>query len=97
MQGSLILTPKGYYPWEAKDMASVTLDSLERITSLAGEIDLLLMGTGDNMAFLPKAIRVALEAENIAVDVMATGAAARTYNILLMEGRKVAAALIAVD
>ena len=78
-------------------MASVTLDSLDQVISQAGEIDLLLIGTGDSMAFLAKDIRKVLEDMNIAVDVMATGAAARTYNILLMEGSKVAAALIAVN
>lgn len=95
-KGSILITPKGYYPWDAFDVAAVTFGSLKRIREQAGDIDILLIGMGDKMAFLNKELRMALEADNIAVDVMSTGAAARTYNILLAEGRKVAAALIAV-
>ncbi|MBL4612675.1 MAG: Mth938-like domain-containing protein [Emcibacter sp.] len=96
-KGSMLITPKGYYPWEATDVASITFDSLKRITEQRNDIDILLIGMGENMAFLNKELRAALEAVNIAVDVMSTGAAARTYNVLLAEGRKVSAALIAID
>jgi len=95
-KGSLLITPRGYYPWDAVDASSITLDSLKRITDQSADIDILLIGTGENMAFLSKDLRTSLEVATLAVDVMATGAAARTYNILLAEGRKVAAALIAV-
>ncbi len=94
--GSILLTPKGYYPWTATDVPSITLDSLQRVIDQKSDIDILLIGMGETMAFLNKDLRVALEKINIPVDVMATGAAARTYNILLAEGRKVSAALIAV-
>ncbi len=96
-KGSILITPKGYYPWAAVDIDSITLDSLSRIIAQKDEIDILLIGMGENMTFLNKQIRSALEAAEIGVDVMSTGAAARTYNVLLLEGRKVAAALIAVD
>lgn len=95
-EGSILITPKGYYPWHAVDASSITLESLKRITDQAQDIDILLIGTGENMTFLNKQLRVSLEAATISVDIMATGAAARTYNILLAEGRKVAAALIAI-
>ncbi|MBL4801146.1 MAG: Mth938-like domain-containing protein [Emcibacter sp.] len=96
-KGSILITPKGYYPWEATDIASITFDSLKCVIDQKADIDILLIGMGEKMAFLSKAFRTSLELENIAVDVMSTGAAARTYNILLSEGRKVAAALIAID
>lgn len=96
-KGSMLITPKGYYPWDAAEITSATLDSLKKIVDQSGEIDILLVGTGDNMRPLNKQLRGALEAAGIAVDIMATGSAARTYNILLAEGRKVAAALIAID
>lgn len=96
-KGSILITPGGYYPWDAVEASSITLDSLKRIMDQRQEIDILLIGTGDKMVFLNKALRASLEEATIAVDAMATGAAARTYNILLAEGRKVAAALIAVD
>ncbi|MGE3712677.1 MAG: MTH938/NDUFAF3 family protein, partial [Hyphomicrobiaceae bacterium] len=56
-----------------------------------------LLGTGGSQVFPPAAVRQALAAENIGIEAMSTGAAARTYNILLAEQRLVAAALIAVD
>ncbi|PCI31711.1 MAG: hypothetical protein COB54_09030 [Alphaproteobacteria bacterium] len=96
-KGSILITPKGYYPWDAVEMASATLDNLKLIMDQSADIDILLVGTGDNMRPLNKPLRTSLEAAGIAVDIMATGAAARTYNILLAEGRKVAAALIAID
>ena len=96
-KGSILITPKGYYPWDAVDVASITFDSLKSIIDQRQDIDILLIGTGENMAFLDKKLRTSLEKAPISVDVMSTGAAARTYNILLAEGRKVAAALIAID
>lgn len=95
-EGSILITPKGYYPWDVSDISAFSYESLKRIIDQQAEIDILLIGTGDTMVFLSKAHRNRLEAANFSVDVMATGAAARTYNILLAEGRKVAAALIAV-
>lgn len=94
--GSILITSQGYYPWAVENISGLTLESLKQITDQRQEIDILLLGLGEQMVFLPKAIQVALESQGIAVEVMATGAAARTYNVLLLEGRKVAAALIAV-
>jgi len=96
MRGSILITPKGYYPWEISDIISITYESLARVLGQKGGIDILLIGTGEKMVFLNKLLKSKLETEGFSVDVMATGAAARTYNILLAEGRKVAAALIAV-
>lgn len=63
---------------------------------LAGQIDVLFVGTGADMAYLPPAFRAALEAAGIGVEPMASPAACRTYNVLLSEGRRVAAALLPV-
>lgn len=65
------------------------LPALEAI----GAVDVLLIGTGKSMQMLPRAARTAFEAAGIAVDVMDSGAAARTYNVLVMEDRKVACLL----
>lgn len=95
--GSLLITPRGYYPWKVSDKEEITCQSLSLIIEQKEDIDLLLIGAGENMCFLDKAVRKSLEEAGIAVDIMATGAAARTYNVLLVEGRKVAAALIAIE
>ncbi len=62
----------------------------------AGEIDLLLVGTGADIAPLPSETLAALEAAGLGVEVMATPAACRTFNVLLAEERRVAAALLPV-
>lgn len=73
----------------------ITLDSLlPHLTSLT--IDLLIIGTGTLPKPLPNELKEALKTRGISAQAMDTGAAARTYNVLLSEDRRVAAALIAV-
>jgi uncharacterized protein len=60
-------------------------------------IEILLVGTGRDIRPLPAPLRAALKEKRIAADPMSTGAAVRTYNVLLAEDRAVAAAFVAVD
>lgn len=94
-KGSMLITPDGFYPWDVMTKEDITLESLKPILDVKS-IELLIVGMGEAMAFLPKDIRDALADKNIPVEIMDTGAAARTYNVLLQEGRNVSAALIAV-
>lgn len=96
-RGSILATPSGVRKWPVTSFAEVTEDSLRPVIDEAGTIDFLLVGTGPDIAFFPPALREALKAAGITVEAMATGAAARTYNVLVAEERRVAAALIAVD
>ena len=89
--------PSGIHDWTADDAKALTLDDFSRIIAQAGEIEFLLVGTGDTMRVLPKELKLALKEAGISVDPMSTGAAVRTYNIMLSESRAVAAALIAVE
>jgi uncharacterized protein len=95
-RGSILALPSGVHAWAATDAAGITAGSLGPVLDAAREIDLLLIGTGADIVFLPDALRQRLKSVGIGLDVMQTGAAARTYNILAAENRKVAAALIAV-
>ena len=63
----------------------------------SGQIEILLIGSGKELRPIPKPLRAALREAGISADPMATGAAVRTFNVLLAEDRAVAAALIAVD
>ena len=63
----------------------------------AADIGILLIGAGSDIMRLPKPLRELLSEAGIAADTMSTGAAVRTYNVLLAEDRAVAAALIAVE
>ena len=75
----------------------ITNATLARIYAEADEIDLLMIGSGRDPIALPALIRERCKQAKISVDVQPTGGAASTYNVLLDEGRRVAAALIAVS
>ncbi|WP_299967300.1 Mth938-like domain-containing protein [uncultured Roseobacter sp.] len=89
LHGPLLTGPTGARGWGGYDDA-------ETLLTLAGEIDVLFVGTGAEIAHLPDALRDALEEAGIGVEVMASPAACRTYNVLLSEGRRIALALIPV-
>jgi len=95
-RGSVIVLPEGVVAWDASEITTVTLDSLQPVIAAAREIEILLIGCGARFALVAPELRGALQAQGIAVDSMDTGAACRTYNVLRAEGRRVAAALIAV-
>lgn len=95
-RGSILVLPSGIKAWPIAAITELTDAVLEPIFAEADEIELLLLGTGADIAALPGAFRERFREAGIGLDVMQTGAAARTYNILLAESRKVAAALIAV-
>ncbi|MGI8398419.1 Mth938-like domain-containing protein [Agrobacterium deltaense] len=95
--GSLLLLPSGIYGWEPVDAKELTVGHFEKVLAEAQDIEVLLIGTGDGMRVLPKELRAAFKEAGISVDPMSTGAAVRTYNIMLSESRAVAAALIAVE
>ena len=96
-RGSLLLLPSGIYGWEPVDAKELTVGHFEKVLAEAQDIEVLLIGTGDGMRVLPKELRAAFKEAGISVDPMSTGAAVRTYNIMLTESRAVAAALIAVE
>ncbi|AVH41647.1 hypothetical protein G6M70_20750 [Agrobacterium tumefaciens] len=96
-RGSLLLLPSGIYGWEPVDAKELTVGHFEKVLTEAQDIEVLLIGTGDGMRVLPKELRAAFKEAGISVDPMSTGAAVRTYNIMLSESRAVAAALIAVE
>jgi uncharacterized protein len=96
-RGSLLLLPSGIYAWEVSSFGEISLKSFARVIAEADAVDFLLLGTGESQLFPEPDIREALASADIGLEVMDTGAACRTWNILLAEERAVAAALIAVD
>jgi uncharacterized protein len=93
-RGSLLCLPSGIYGW--KD-ASVDEARLAQVFAEAGEIDVLIVGTGPSLIPIPRLLREKFREVKIVAEPMSTGAAVRTFNVLLAEERAVAAALIAVD
>jgi uncharacterized protein len=88
-RGALALLPSGIAGWAGYD------DAAPFVAEAAG-IDVLFVGTGAEIAPVPAAFRAALEGAGIGVEVMASPTACRAYNVLLSEGRRIAAALIPV-
>ncbi len=96
-RGSLLALPSGLYAWEPTNPSEIDEASLARLLAEApGSVEHVLVGTGLDLAPLNPALTQLLRARRIVAEPMATGAAARTYNILMGEGRRVAAALLAV-
>lgn len=96
-RGSLLCLPSGMYGWSVTSLEMAGLQSFDQVAAEADQIEVLLLGTGSEHVFVPLELRDALNQRGIFMEAMSTGAAARTYNVLLAEQRAVAAALIAVD
>jgi uncharacterized protein len=95
-RGSILCVPSGIHGWKPADPAALAEADFDRVLDGASDIELLLVGTGMELKPLPKAVREILRAAGLTVEPMSTGAAVRTYNVLLAEDRAVAAALVAV-
>jgi uncharacterized protein len=96
-RGSILALPSGIEAWATTSAAEIDPSSLSRILAEAAAIEILLIGTGPEMRPLSREVRAALAVANLEPELMATGAAVRTFNVLLSEERAVAAALIAVE
>ncbi|MGZ3308699.1 MAG: Mth938-like domain-containing protein [Xanthobacteraceae bacterium] len=95
-RGSLLCLPDAIWAWPVMRPQQIDEAALARVFAAAGGIDTLLIGTGTEVWMPPRALREALRAVKIVLDPMQTGPAVRTYNIMIGERRRVAAALIAV-
>ncbi|MDP9138605.1 MAG: MTH938/NDUFAF3 family protein [Pseudomonadota bacterium] len=94
--GSLLILPSGMRGWRPANLTEVRQDDLDAVLAERQALGLLLFGVGRMMAALPGPLRAFLTVADIGFEAMDTGAAVRTYNILLAENRAVAAALLAV-
>jgi uncharacterized protein len=96
-RGSLLCLPSGIYAWPVTEPWAITPETLAPVVAEADHIGLLLIGTGPSRWPLPVELLALFGRYKISAETSQTGQAANTYNILLEEGRRVAAALIAVD
>jgi len=97
VEGAVLVTGKGYYPLSVSGLEDILIENIEGHLQGDAHPELILFGSGPKMTLMPSPLRKSLEERSIGYDVMDTGAAARTYNVLLMEGRSVDAVLIPVD
>ena len=94
-KGSILVTPGQAESWPVTDAGGITAQSLDPLPAEA--IDIVLVGCGPGFRPPPKGLAEALKARGMALEWMDTGAACRTFNVLMAEDRRCAAALIAVD
>lgn len=95
IDGAVIVLPDEVLFWKVdRDVSDLCVDDFQVLTARSDDIDVVLLGCGTEIAFLPIALRNSLKEQGIHVEVMDTGAACRTYNVLMAEGRRVAAALL---
>lgn len=93
---SVLVFPGQTLPWGIADISAISTASLEPAFSMVPAVELLLIGSGPNMVFIDKALRGEIRTRGLVIEPLDTGAACRTYNLLMGEGRRVAAALIPV-
>jgi uncharacterized protein len=95
--GSVLVFTGRVEAWEAAQFEDITLDSLRGVFNEDPAIELLLIGCGTVQPMPSAALRLGLSEAGVVADFMNSGAACRTFNVLLAEDRRVAAALIAVE
>jgi len=93
--GNILLFPDQTLAWEISGIEALSLEALAPVLAADPAVEILLIGCGATMAFIGDDIRTACRKKGIIIDSMDSGAAVRTYNVLLLERRRVAAALIA--
>ena len=88
--GAILVLPHATQPWPVRTIADISAESLAPVI----EAGIQILGCGHRMQLVPPALRQELRAHGVVTDAMDTGAACRTYNVLLAEDRRVAAALL---
>ena len=94
-EGNVIILPDQTIEWSLQAIEDLSIESLQPVLDADPSIEILLVGCGKSMAFIDEGLRSQLRGRGIIIDSMDSGAAVRTYNVLLLEKRRVAAALIA--
>jgi uncharacterized protein len=95
-RGSLLCLPDGIWAWPVAAATALTAETLAPVFAHADALDFFILGTGDAPWTMPDRMRARFRGAHISVDTMTTGPAVRTYNVMLMEGRRVGAGLIAI-
>jgi uncharacterized protein len=95
-RGSLLCLPDSIWAWDVSQASQIDRYALQRVFDAANKIDTLIVGTGTEVWIPPAPLRAALRSVSVVLDAMQTGPAIRTYNVMIGERRRVAAALIAV-
>ncbi len=96
-RGSILCLPSGIYAWPPVRVGDLEPEAFAPALAEKGALGLLLLGTGASQHMPGAEVRRAFAEAGVALEPMSTGAACRTYNVLLAEGRPAGAALLAVE
>ncbi len=96
-EGSVLVLPGQTIAWSVEDISNLGINDLAPVRDAAEAVGVLLLGCGKNGALIASALRAEVREWGVVIEAMGTGAACRTYNVLLAEGRDVAAALIPME
>ena len=96
-RGSLLCLPDGIWAWPVATPLALTDEMLSLVFAGADALDFFILGTGNAPWLMPEPLRLRFRDAHISVDTMTTGPAVRTYNVMLIEGRRVGAGLIAIE
>lgn len=94
--GSVLLYDQTVDPWSISDSDEISLESLSPLLDRAADYEIILIGCGERSKMPPNGLKEALKEAGLIMEWMNSGAAARTYNVLQTEDRKVLAAIIAI-
>ena len=92
----VIIFPEQTVVWQPVDLTKPTLEAFSSVFDAAPPVDILLIGCGSVTLFIPPLFREKIKKKGVVLEPMDTGSACRTYNVLLTEERRVAAALVPV-
>ena len=95
-RGSLLCLPDGIWAWRVTKVEDLTQEALALVFARLDALDFFILGTGNAHWNAPAALRVRFRDAHILLDTMTTGPAVRTYNVMLLENRRVGAGLIAI-
>jgi uncharacterized protein len=96
-RGSLLCLPDGLWAWPVTAPAEINGATLAQVLAQLDALDFFILGTGNSPWIVPERLRMRFHDAHVSVDSMTTGPAVRTYNVMLMENRRVGAGLIAVE
>jgi uncharacterized protein len=96
-RGSLLCLPDGIWAWPVDGIAALTEEAFAAVFDRGSDLDFFIVGTGTVPWIMPEPLRQRFREMHVSADTMTTGAAVRTYNVMLMESRRVGAGLIAID
>lgn len=95
--GGVIVYPEKTLEWLSSSFSALDESAFDILVPESNNIDVVLLGTGARQEFFSPKLKQALKEKGLSVEAMDSGAACRTYNVLMSEGRRVVAALLPVS